>query len=463
MQVLVVLADAADQVVTRETLFNRCWGGVYVSDDSLNRAVAAVRRAAANVGGNFQIETIPRTGYRLKVPHQDQDSAGSTNDVAFPLSRRRLAGSAVALATLAGIGGWSALRYRTDRHFDALIQNGEAAVRRWEFDEKALRTFEEAVSLEPDNAKALGLLALVKSITSLSADANDMPRVVAQAESIARKALMIDPREPNALLAMVELQGSALDWATRDTRLRHIIAIDPKNLTAIDELVLMLQAAGLNRESWDWNERALAMEPLSPGRLGRRALKLWIAGRLPDADKVIDQARSLWPSDPFLWRVRFMIFALTGRPRAADAMRTTDPATIGPPQAVELWKDSLPALDHPSPKTITAARAACFKGAMIGAHLAGDAVMILSALGDVDAAFEVATGFLIWRGSVVQRGKTPFKPELPDAAWRINTQWLFVPPAASMRADPRFLALCEGVGLTTYWRSRKVRPDYQLT
>ena len=44
MQVLVVLADAAGQVVTRETLFNRCWGGVYVGDDSLNRAVAAVRK-----------------------------------------------------------------------------------------------------------------------------------------------------------------------------------------------------------------------------------------------------------------------------------------------------------------------------------------------------------------------------------------------------------------------------------
>jgi len=38
MQVLVVLADAAGQVVTREALFQRCWGGVYVGEDSLNRA-----------------------------------------------------------------------------------------------------------------------------------------------------------------------------------------------------------------------------------------------------------------------------------------------------------------------------------------------------------------------------------------------------------------------------------------
>src|SRR5690348_18255390 len=49
MQVLVVLAEADGQVVTREALFQRCWGGVFVGDDSLNRAIAAVRKLAADV------------------------------------------------------------------------------------------------------------------------------------------------------------------------------------------------------------------------------------------------------------------------------------------------------------------------------------------------------------------------------------------------------------------------------
>src|SRR5437764_15308320 len=60
MQVLVVLAEAAGQVVTRGTLFNRCWGGVYVGDDSLNRTIAAIRKLGAEIaGGSFQVETIP--------------------------------------------------------------------------------------------------------------------------------------------------------------------------------------------------------------------------------------------------------------------------------------------------------------------------------------------------------------------------------------------------------------------
>src|SRR6476659_7402096 len=66
MQVLVVLADAAGHVVTRETLFQRCWGGLYVGDDSLNRAIGAVRKLDTEIAGeSFGIETIPRTGYRL--------------------------------------------------------------------------------------------------------------------------------------------------------------------------------------------------------------------------------------------------------------------------------------------------------------------------------------------------------------------------------------------------------------
>jgi hypothetical protein len=40
------------------------------------------------------------------------------------------------------------------------------------------------------------------------------------------------------------------------------------------------------------------------------------------------------------------------------------------------------------------------------------------------------------------------------------TQWMFTPPLAAMRADPRFAKLCDDFGLTAYWRARGVKPDY---
>src|SRR6476620_249058 len=66
MKVFLLLLDARGSVVTRDELFGNAWGGVFVGDDSLNRAIARVRKIAAETApGLFEIETIPRTGYRL--------------------------------------------------------------------------------------------------------------------------------------------------------------------------------------------------------------------------------------------------------------------------------------------------------------------------------------------------------------------------------------------------------------
>jgi DNA-binding winged helix-turn-helix (wHTH) protein len=95
MQVLVVLADAAGHVVTRDTLFQRCWGGVYVGDDSLNRAIGSVRKLAGDIGGgSFQIETIPRTGYRLTVTSGARPVNAAGNGAPVGSNRRLFIGGA---------------------------------------------------------------------------------------------------------------------------------------------------------------------------------------------------------------------------------------------------------------------------------------------------------------------------------------------------------------------------------
>jgi len=66
MQVFLRLLDADGQVVTRDELFEQCWGRGIVGDDSLNRTIANVRRVVTELApGLFEIETIPRTGYRI--------------------------------------------------------------------------------------------------------------------------------------------------------------------------------------------------------------------------------------------------------------------------------------------------------------------------------------------------------------------------------------------------------------
>jgi DNA-binding winged helix-turn-helix (wHTH) protein len=464
MQVLVVLAESAGQVVTRATLFERCWGGVYVGDDSLNRAVAGVRKLSSEIaGGSFEIETIPRTGYRLTgatIGHVvDPEAQGVGRG---PVTRRELAGGAIGLLALGGLGGWVAYSSRDARRFDLLMQQGNRALQPTDqFDPRAAeRAFDSAVRLRPASAAAWGLLGLARSLAAKAAPSQSTAAIVAAAQEAAQTALSIDPREPNGLLTMLELQGSTLDWWNRDRRLRQILAIDPANVLAMSEMVLLLQAAGLTRESWSWNERVLAVQPLNPDALSKRALKLWILGHVSKADQVIDQLRALYPASQWVWWVRFLIYTLSDRPLAGRAMVDSAAPALLAKFPGDFWRPNLKALIDRSPASIAAARSACESTARQSGELAGQAVMILAALGQVDPAFDIANGFLLSRGSVVRSDNRAPQPA-SDADLRINTQWLFTPPCTAMRADPRFARLCDDLGLAEYWRKRAVQPDYR--
>ena len=113
MHVFLMLLDARGSVVTREEIFNEVWGGAMVGDDSLNRAVARARRIEAETcPGLFEVETIPRTGYRLNLNREDWPGAGneqSDSRTEYRLTRRTTVVGAVGLAGVAaaGVGIWA--------------------------------------------------------------------------------------------------------------------------------------------------------------------------------------------------------------------------------------------------------------------------------------------------------------------------------------------------------------------
>jgi adenylate cyclase len=68
MQVLVALARAGGRIVSRDELAASCWHGVVVGEDALNRVIGRLRRVLDEVGGDVQLETITKVGYRLVAP-----------------------------------------------------------------------------------------------------------------------------------------------------------------------------------------------------------------------------------------------------------------------------------------------------------------------------------------------------------------------------------------------------------
>ena len=159
-----------------------------------------------------------------------------------------------------------------------------------------------------------------------------------------------------------------------------------------------------------------------------------------------------------------MILAFTGRTGAAAAMlheRVAPPANDHPIRLAQ-WLPTFEAFDDPSPARIAKAREANLAAAQLNPGQATYAVMALSQLGEVDAAFDVIKALLLSEGPLVARRPIVPRSFVANSPSWCRTQWLFLPLMAPFRADARFLTLCEGIGLARYWRQRSVGPDLRL-
>lgn len=470
MKVFLLLLDARGNVVTREELFAHAWGGVFVGDDSLNRAIGQVRKIAAETApGLFEIETIPRTGYRLtgdilasEIP-MDGESEGHSR---FGMSRRAMLGSAaggVALAGAAGLRLWS-IRSSDERRFKELLKRGQEGLEFGGRSAAPVNYLRQAVALRPHDATAQGLLAFALMANADSANKDGSVGGVDEAEEAATISLRLDPTDANARLAQIQLQRTTLDLAATEDRLRAVLATARDNIFAMRLLWNLLQSAGRSRDALALVDRAIAVKPLAAANNFPRGQLLWIVGRTAEADRVIDRAMQFWPTHPGVRFARFMIFAFTGRPRAALAMlddNNTRPRFS--PASVALWRVSLAALDQPSEANVVKALSANLDAAKVDFSLGSQAVLTLSALGEVDAAFKITNDLLVFRVPQVPGPEHRVRePRAGSTAWGF-TPWLFTPPAAALRADPRFAALADGIGLTAYWTKRGVKPDYQLS
>jgi len=465
MQVLLMLLDARGHVVTRNELFDQVWGEVAVGDDSLNRAVAKVRRIGERVApGLFDIETVPRTGYRLRGDVLTLEVTAGAAEQHSPsrISRRMLVGGGVA-AVGGAAGLWWIARDRADPRVARLLDDGKRVLRGGWPDSEAqgVDLFRQAAELDPGNDEAWGLLALALRNVIEHAPPNKTTEAVLQCESAARRALAINPKEGNALTALAMMRPEFGNWFEAEVRLTEVLRAAPDNLAAMAHLGLLFQSVGRTKDSGKLNDRVVALDPLSPVYQFRRAMRLWILGRIAEADQTIDRALQLWPRHPAVWNARMTIFAFTGRPRAAEQLLADirmRPSTFTPTSG-EIWRVSLRALDSGAAADVAAAVKTHIEAAPRSSGLVVGAVMFLSMLGELDGAFAAAEGFLLRRGALIGSLRTA-KNEMPvnDTHWR-RTMNLFTPATAAMRADVRFERLCDGMGMTAYWRKRGIWPD----
>lgn len=463
MQVLVALAGAGGGIVGRDELIARCWDGRIVGENAINRVVSLLRSLASETGA-FRIETVTKVGYRLRTddtPPAAPETLAETPQRTFP-RRAALIGIGVtataAAAYLLAPGNLSTRRRDAERHYRAGINSertGEAGAT------QAVAHYEAAVRVDPDYAPAWG--ALARALTS-AGDAVPEDRaepLTRRAGQAAARAIQLDPRNADALLARTMIGPVFRHWAEIESSARAALAVRPELNFARTRLALTLTNVGRNREASALIEQAAGNEPLLPGLQARRGWLLWQTGETHQARRVLDWAYHSWPDHLFIWVFRCMFLSLTGE--TAEAIRMTQRegarTAAGGPLPAAVAALCARALS----RTATAGDRRTAIEAIATARQTGDiasfiAAIYLAALGETHAAFEQSYGYLLGQRDPVSGERQP----LPSYAERW-TDFLFSPPTAGMRADPRFPKLTAAIGLDAYWRSTGTRPDQGLT
>jgi DNA-binding winged helix-turn-helix (wHTH) protein/tetratricopeptide (TPR) repeat protein len=473
LQLLLALADGLGGVLARDRLLALCWGDAVVGEDALNRAVAGARRALRDAGSTrLSIVTIPRVGYRL----QDDGAATppGTEEAAVPpaagrprLGRRVLLAGGLAVALLGAGGAVVAWRRRADPAASTVAtligeadQTMRAAVPA--ADRQGIDLLHRAVELAPDDPRPWGRLALATRTAAEYAGPDALASLLAESQAAADRALALDPRNPDARVALATRLPVYGNWQPREQALQAVLADHPEHPPALDALSIVWASVGLASAHYPLRLRTVALDPLHAAYNFRSIYAHWMNDRLADADRAGARGLELWPRHPETWLARTGVFALTGRADRAVAMfddAATRPAL--PPPLLASMRRGYAALADGSPAVRAAGVEAQLADVATGGPLvAVTSALVLGALGAVDRALDVVEAYLLERGPVM--AGTAWRPgqALHYDVRRRLTQFLFLPSMAAVRAHPRFAAIMRDSGIAAYWRASGHRPDY---
>ena len=459
MQLLVILAKARGEVLSRDELIDCCWGGRIVGDDAINHAIGKLRQLAFESGGAFRIETIPRVGFRLlsdqrSIPEAGHAEAPKEDRKGGP-TRRAVIGSGLALGAFT-IGAASVAFLSRDQEASRLAEmfyerglatRGQGYLNEYE---QAVGYFRRAVEIDPTYADAWGALAWSYRVLLATEDRSDTMRLTHLSQSAAQRAIELDPGNADARLALLLLKPNYRRWAEVELGCRRLLGEHPEHSITQFHLAFVLGDTGRWREAIPHMEAVCNREPTWPMARFRLFEELSNVGRVEEADARIHEAMRLAPRNGDFWSSNINHLLLTGR--QADAAALLADKTARPNSDDRLIDQQSLIVD-----AYTSGSAELRKAAV--ARLLQDAsahplwvAKIATMLGERDTAFALLDGVYFGRG-----------PWSANRDARPPTHPLFSTAAASLRHDGRFKRLLAETGLEAFWRETNTVPDFRVS
>ena len=468
MQVLVALAKAKGDVVSRDDLVAACWDGRIVGDDAINRIMSRLRRLASEVGSeSFVIETVTKVGYRLRTIEAGVGEARSSPPTT--VASRRTVTTALILAPLALGGGWwwsrRAAAYEPSAAAKAMLDQALLAFNQStrEGQSQAVGILRQLVVSHPDFADAWGALGMAYAISSHYRSQAEAKVLHQRAVSAGRRATWLEPDNGFGLAAINLGRPCMGNWLSMEKALRAAVRQNPDNEPILNALAWVLISVGRIEDSLRLVERIMRNSMPSPSRLYVHIRGLWYAGRLDEADLALDRALDLYPTHFALWFSRFYIALYSGRPDAALAFaedRAQRPSNI-PDEEIAAVMRVAEARRTPTLSVIDAVMSEQLQSAKTASGLAENAAQFVTVLGRPEAALDILRAYYFGeefvvpevRFAEVQGSYTPRNDR--------HTLFLFAPSLAPLRRHSEFAALVERLGLEKYWRDSGIGPDYR--
>ena len=298
--------------------------------------------------------------------------------------------------------------------------------------------FTQIVKKAPDFAPAWADLAVLygSQVLELIEQAQPVPAELRQQATTAiDNARRLNPRSGKAYMAEGALAGK--DKLAHLGKMERAVEVEPNTAMLHAVLAFHLRTVGRMNESIDQAQRAVALDPLSPGARASYVRALMEGGRLTQAADELAKAERLWPNAVSIRQANLGFNIDYGDPKRAEQLLST---LNSDEEHMTRLRTYLRARENPTTANIEATIANYKAVAEANPARVNGYVSVLAMFGKTDGVFAV----------------------LRDPKYRrfVDSSALFLPEFKQVRADARFMALVADSGLVKYWTVSGHWPDY---